>query len=209
MFGPQPGKSTCQPSCTPQHDAVPPFWHVALRHRIRLDIGGEWSVVRGMRSAPNKPAQPVSPEAIAAEISRLSRLPLSELRAAWAVEFRKPPPKSLWRNLLLRTLAWQIQEKAFGGHDKATLKVLEGYGQKRGGDQRCQRLKSGTVLVREFGGTHHTVTILPEGFVWQEKTYSSLSAIAKIITGTNWNGPRFFGLREEQGKRGVRAESAA
>ena len=53
------------------------------------------------------------------------------------------------------------------------------------------------------------MTILPEGFVWQEKTYSSLSAIAKIITGTNWNGPRFFGLREEQGKRGVRAESAA
>ena len=52
------------------------------------------------------------------------------------------------------------------------------------------------------------MTILPEGFVWQEKTYSSLSAIAKIITGTNWNGPRFFGLREEQGKRGVRAESA-
>ena len=94
MFGPQPGKSTCQPSCTPQHDAVPPFWHVALRHRIRLDIGGEWSVVRGMRSAPNKPAQPVSPEAIAAEISRLSRLPLSELRAAWAVEFRKPRPKA-------------------------------------------------------------------------------------------------------------------
>ncbi len=162
-----------------------------------------------MRNAPKKPAQPVSAETIAAEISRLSRLPLSELRAAWRAEFRREPPKSLWRDLLLRTLAWRIQEKAFGGHDKATLKILRSYDQKKAGDQRCQRLKPGTVLVREFGGTHHTVTIVPEGFLWQEKTYSSLSAIAKIITGTNWNGPRFFGLREEQGKKGARAESAA
>lgn len=50
---------------------------------------------------------------------------------------------------------------------------------------------------------------MPEGFLWQEKTYSSLSAIAKIIIGTNWNGPRFFGLREEQGGKGARGESAA
>src|SRR5581483_4292201 len=164
--------------------------------------------VRSMRSAPKKPSQLVSPEAIAAEISRLSRLPISELRAAWRGEFRREPPKGLWRDLLLRTLAWRIQEKAFGGHDKATLKLLEGYGQKRAGDERCQRLKPGTALVREFGGTHHTVTIVSEGFLWQEKTYSSLSAIAKIITGTNWNGPRFFGLREGQDKKGVNRESA-
>ena len=162
-----------------------------------------------MQSASNKPVQPVSPDDIAAEISRLSRLPLSELRAGWRVEFHREPPKGLWRDLLLRTLAWRIQEKAFGGHDKATLKLLESYGQKRAGDQRCQRLKPGTALVREFGGTHHTVTIVHEGFLWQEKTYSSLSAIAKIITGTNWNGPRFFGLREEQGKKSVQRESAA
>ena len=162
-----------------------------------------------MRTAPKMPAQPVSPETIAAELSRLSCLPLSELRAAWRAEFRREPPKGLWRDLLLRTLAWRIQEKAFGGHDRATLKLLESYGQKRAGDQRCQRLKPGTALVREFGGSHHTVTIVPEGFLWQEKTYSSLSAIAKIITGTNWNGPRFFGLREDQGKKGAQRESAA
>ena len=166
-------------------------------------------MVRDMPGAPNKPSQPVSLEAITAEISRLSRLLLSELRAAWRAEFRREPPKGLWRDLLLRTLAWRIQEKAFGGHDKATLRLLESYGQKRAGDQRCQRLKPGTVLVREFGGKHHTVRIVPEGFMWQEKAYSSLSAIAKIITGTNWNGPRFFGLREEQGKKSARAESAA
>ena len=154
-------------------------------------------------------SKPVSSEAIADEISRLSRLPLRELRAAWQAEFRRAPPKPLWRDLLLRTLAWRIQEKAFGGHDKTTLKLLEAYKQKRAGDERCQRLKPGTVLVRDFEGVRHTVTILPEGFVWQDKTYSSLSAIAKMITGTNWNGPRFFGLREAHGKRGCGLQETA
>jgi len=116
----------------------------------------------------------------------------------------------LWRDLLLRTLAWRIQETAFGGHDKVTLGLLEAHGQKRAGDQRAQRLKAGTELIRDFGGVRHTVTILPEGFVWQDKTYSSLSAIAKIITGTNWNGPRFFGLREApaKGDGGLRETAA-
>jgi hypothetical protein len=103
------------------------------------------------RSAPNKRAQPISPETTSVRICRLSRLPLSQLLAAWRTEFRRPPREGLWRNLLLRTLAWRLQENAFGGHDKATLKLLEGYGQKKAGDQRCQRLKSGTVLVGEFG----------------------------------------------------------
>ena len=163
-----------------------------------------------MRNAPKQQSvQSASPEAIAAEIERLSGLSPKELKATWAAEFRRDPPKGLWRDLLLRTLAWRLQEKAFGGHDKATLRLLEAYGQKRPGDQRCQRLKAGTVLVREFGGTRHTVTIVPEGFVWQEKTYSSLSAIARIITGANWNGPRFFGLREGGGRKGGKQQNEA
>jgi hypothetical protein len=154
-----------------------------------------------MRNGPKRPAQSVSLEAIAAEIERLAGLPLKELKAAWAAEFRREPPKGMWRDVLLRTLAWRLQEKAFGGHDKATLRLLEALGQERAGDRRCQRLKTGTVLVREFGGSRHTVTIVPGGFVWQEKTYSSLSAVARLITGTNWNGPRFFGLREGEGRK--------
>jgi Protein of unknown function (DUF2924) len=183
--------------------------NVAPRHRIRLDFGCERSVVRGMRNTPKKTVQPVSPETIAAEISRLSGLPLKELKAAWSAEFRREPPKGMWRDLLLRTLAWRLQEKAFGGHDKATLKLLEAYGQKKAGDQRCQRLKTGTVLVRDFAGVRHTVTIMPKGYVWQDKAYSSLSAIAKIITGTNWNGPRFFGLREGRGQKDSRLQEKA
>jgi len=184
--------------------------HVALRHPFRLDIGREWSVVRGMRHASKNTVQSVSAAEITAEIGRLSGLSLKDLRTAWAAEFRRNPPKGLWRDLLLRSLAWRLQERAFGGHDKATLKLLEVQGQKRAGDQRCRRLKAGTVLIRDFGGTRHTVTIVPEGFLWQEKSYSSLSAIARIITGTNWNGPRFFGLREgESSKDGKQQGKAA
>jgi Protein of unknown function (DUF2924) len=181
----------------------------ALRHRFRLDIWCEWSVVRGMRDTPKKLAQPVSVMEIAVEIERLCGLSLRDLRTAWAAEFRRDPPKGLWRDLLLRSLAWRLQERAFGGHDKATLKLLEAQGQKRGGDERCRRLKTGTLLIRDFGGTRHTVTIVPDGFIWQEKTYPSLSAIARIITGTNWNGPRFFGLREGKSDKGSKQQDQA
>jgi hypothetical protein len=162
-----------------------------------------------MRNAPKKPAQPTTAAEVAAEIERLSGLCVRDLRTAWATEFRRDPPKGLWRDLLLRTLAWRLQENAFGGHDKAILKLLEAQGQKRAGDERCRRLKTGTVLIREFRGTRHTVTIVPEGFVWQEKTYASLSSIARIITGTNWNGPRFFGLREGNGRKGDKQQEEA
>ena len=162
-----------------------------------------------MRDAPKKPAQFRSPEAVAAEVDRLAGLQPKGLKAAWATEFGRPPPKGLWPELLLRMLAWRIQERAFGGHDKATLRHLKGFEQKRAGDQRAQRLKAGTVLVREFGGARHTVTIVPEGFVWQEKIFPSLTAIARIITGTSWNGPRFFGLREGEGRKGDKCQEKA
>jgi Protein of unknown function (DUF2924) len=162
-----------------------------------------------MRNAREKPTQPVSSAEIAAEIERLSGLSVRDLRTAWAAEFSREPPKGLWRDLLLRTLAWRLQEKAFGGHEKATLKLLEASGRKRAGDERCRRLKAGTVLIRDFDGTRHTVTTVPEGFIWQEKTYPSLSAIARIITGTNWNGPRFFGLREGNSRKGDKQQEEA
>jgi hypothetical protein len=162
-----------------------------------------------MGNASKNAIQSVPAADVAVEIGRLSSLSLKDLRAAWAAEFRRDPPKGLWRDLLLRTLAWRLQENALGGHDKATLKLLEAQGQKRAGDERCRRLKTGTVLIRDFGGSRHTVTIVPEGFLWQEKTYSSLSVIARIITGTNWNGPRFFGLREGNGRKGDKQQEEA
>jgi len=146
---------------------------------------------------------------ITAEISRLAGLPIAELRVAWRAEFRREPPKSLWRELLLRTLAWHLQEKTFGGLDKTTAKLLEEYGRGKKANQLHRRLKAGAVLVREFEGVRHTVSIVPDGYVWQEKTYASLTAIARVITGTNWNGPRFFGLRMGAGRKDQPSEAAA
>lgn len=147
-----------------------------------------------MRHPRPEPAKPVSPDTIARDIDRLSALPIADLRTTWKLEFRRDPPKGLYRDLLLRTLAWRIQEKAFGGHEKAILQLFKDLCRKR--EQFYQRVKAGTVIVRDFGGMRHTVTVMPDGYLWQEETFPSLSAIAKQITGTNWNGPRFFGLRQ-------------
>jgi hypothetical protein len=89
-----------------------------------------------------------------------------------------------------------MQEKAFGGHDSATLRLLDAYGRQDANKVVLfKRLKPGTSVVREYQGVRHIVTINEGGFVWQDKTYDSLSAIAREITGSRWNGPRFFGLR--------------
>jgi hypothetical protein len=130
------------------------------------------------------------------EIARIASLGKDDLRAAWSAEFHKRSPQGLTRHLLVRTLAWRLQEKALGGHDQATVKLLDAYARGKGNDALFHKLKSGTVLVREYRGARHTVTIVGDGFLWQERTYPNLSTIARAITGTNWNGPRFFGLRQ-------------
>src|SRR6185312_12363118 len=138
----------------------------------------------------------VDPEAIEAEIDRIRLLGLDALRARWRSMFGASPPKGLTKDLIARMITYRIQEEAFSGLDRATIRLLDGLarGQKSATEFK-RRLKPGTVLVREYQGERHTVTVVPSGFVWQETTYSSLSTIAWAITGTTWNGPRFFGLR--------------
>ena len=92
-------------------------------------------------------------------------------------------------------IAFRIQEEAFGGLDKDSTKLLDRLARGDKPGERNRRLKPGTILVREYKGERHTVTVVPDGFLWQETTYASLSTIARTITGTAWNGPRFFGLR--------------
>jgi hypothetical protein len=161
-----------------------------------------------MRGTPKKPTQSISCEAVTAKISRLLVLPLVELRAEWCAEFHREQPKGLSRDLLTRMLAWRLQEAAFGGHDTDTLKLLKAFaGQNADKVVLFRKLKSGTVLVREYQGVRHTVTIVQDGFVWQERAYPNLSIIARAITGTNWNGPRFFGLRDPNNGRPARKAS--
>ena len=135
-------------------------------------------------------------EAIEAEIDRVRSLGLDELRTLWRTTLRTSPPPALTKDLVARFICWHIQEQVFGGLDPDTAKLLDGLarGNQPGADGP-RRLKSGTVLVREYQGERHTVTVVPGGYVWREATYPSLSTIARAITGTAWNGPRFFGLR--------------
>jgi len=134
--------------------------------------------------------------AIETEIVRVRSLGLDALRTLWRVTFRSSPPPAFTKDLMARFLCWHFQEQARGGLDPETAKHLDGLarGGKPGAD-RPRRLKPGTVLLREYQGERHTVTVVPNGYVWRETTYASLSTIARAITGTSWNGPRFFGLR--------------
>jgi hypothetical protein len=132
------------------------------------------------------------PVAVEAAIAHLRSLAIDALRRHWRVIFGRRPPVSLSKDLLGRMIAYRLQERAFGGLDRESLRFLDSLA--RHGGSRRRQLKPGTVLVREYQGQRHTVTVAREGFDWQGATYPSLSAIARVITGTAWSGPRFFAL---------------
>jgi hypothetical protein len=138
--------------------------------------------------------------ALEAEIGRLPDLGLLELRHRWKTLFGHPAPKSLRRNFLARAVAYQMQVEAYGGLSVATKRRLREIASAvRNGDADAvlgsSRIKPGTQMIRQWQGTTHTVTALVEGFEWNGRTYKSLSAVANAITGTNWNGFAFFGIK--------------
>lgn len=137
----------------------------------------------------------VDAAAIEAEVDQIRSLGIDALRQRWKTMFGAVPPKGLTKDILGRMIAYRIQEEAFGGLDRDLIKLLDRLARGEKPNEIKRRLKPGTVLVREYQGERHTVTIVPDGFLWGDKTYSSLSVIAREITGTKWNGPRFFGLR--------------
>jgi hypothetical protein len=140
--------------------------------------------------------------AIEAEIEHIRSLGLDALRVRWRSTFGATPPLALTKDLLARMMAYRIQEEAFGGLDRATIRLLDRLSRgEKPGTEVNRRLKAGTVLVREYQGERHTVTVVPGGFVWRGTTYGSLSTTARAITGTPWGGPRFFGLRSANGNQ--------
>jgi hypothetical protein len=151
----------------------------------------------------------IDPAAIEAEVDQIRFLGIDALRQRWRMTFGAVPPKGLTKDILRRMIAYRIQEEAFGGLDRETIKLLDRLAQGQKPSELNRRLKSGTVLVREYDGTRHTVTVVPDGFFWQDKTYSSLSTIAHLITGTKWNGPRFFGLRVPGAQDGKQVSTKA
>jgi hypothetical protein len=147
------------------------------------------------------------------EIAHLRDLDLRGLRARWHSVFQRPPLPHVPRHLLFAVLAFRIQTDRFGDLDHETKKILDGAGPNQSGPAMADRLDSldrkraeltpGTVLVREWDRQSHRVMVLAEGFSWNGQTYDSLTKVAFAITGTRWNGPRFFGLRDKQVKPGL------
>ena len=137
------------------------------------------------------------------EIARLHDLDVEALRARWRTIFRHKAPPHLPRHLLLRMLAYRLQANQFGDLDAALKGVLDRFSDTTTITQLTAELSRvrpelapGTVLTREWNGEMHRVMVLADGFSWMGKTYPSLSKVASAITGTKWNGPRFFGLRD-------------
>jgi hypothetical protein len=138
----------------------------------------------------------VDTSAVEAEVARIQSMSKYELSVLWRQTFQTHPPQGFTKGLIARYLAYHVQEKAFGGLDRETKNFLDALARGREPDApRRRRLTAGTVVVREYQGERHEVIVAPDGFIWREKTYASLSMIAREITGTNWNGPRFFGVR--------------
>jgi hypothetical protein len=152
----------------------------------------------------------VGAESLKSDIERLKTLDVEALRVDWRTLYGKRAPKSLPKSLLVRAIAYRLQALVFGDLDPQTLRVLEAYAAKREGRWkgrvRADRLsgtsgsssgphiKPGCVLVREWAGEIHRVTVVEVGFAWNGGAYRSLSEVARAIIGTRWNGPRFFGL---------------
>lgn len=140
------------------------------------------------------------PPEIAAEIARLNALDLAGIRQRWHALFGNGPPKSLRRAFLVKACAYQIKVNAFGGLKPATKRRLKEIAEAvRSANVDAvlagPRIKPGTQLLRLWQGTTHTVIVIDEGYLWNGERHRSLSAIAKAITGTNWNGYAFFGLK--------------
>ena len=141
------------------------------------------------------------------EIAKLRDLDAQQLCSRWNIVFGRRPPPHLSRSLLFRTLAYRLQTDRWGDLDGESRRLLDRSGSPEKADQmavdlsrRTAQLRPGTTLSREWNGQMQRVAVLPEGFAWDGNTYPSLSQVAFAITGTRWNGPRFFGLRDKPSK---------
>jgi hypothetical protein len=140
--------------------------------------------------------------AVETELDQLATTPIAGLRIRYRELFRTEPPKAFGPDLLRRSIAQRIQERVYGGLSRSTRQLLgqliKAYAAKPNGRiELPRRIKPGSVLVREWKKKSYRVTVLAEGFAYEGATYSNLSEIAFLISGTKWNGPRFFGLRSK------------
>ncbi|KQY99386.1 hypothetical protein ASD45_00160 [Pseudolabrys sp. Root1462] len=143
-------------------------------------------------------------ESVLARLAALKSAPVGDLKQKWRELFdREPPPYN--RRFLESRLAYRIQELAFGGLSPETLERLDAIADELEGKPRKKALQvegrplAGTRLIREWRGVEHCVTVRRDDFEYQGRPYKSLSAVARHITGTKWNGLVFFGLKSQRG----------
>ncbi len=139
-------------------------------------------------------------EDLSEKLTALAELDTAGLRREWRRLYRSHPPRHIRRDLLVLAIAWKLQEKVYGGLTAAQKRKLAGIAEdlRKNGDlsgSPAIRMKPGLRLVREWRGETHTVLVLEDGFEWNGRRRRSLSAIAREITGTQWSGPSFFGLK--------------
>lgn len=145
-------------------------------------------------------------DTVLAQLAALKSAPMPALKEKWRDLFdREPPPYN--RKFLESRLAYRIQELAYGGLKTETIERLEALGEQLdGGNSTKRRTRmdirpvAGTRLIREWQGVEHVVTVQADDFEYQGRPYKSLSAIARAITGTRWNGWVFFGLKNQRGR---------
>jgi Protein of unknown function (DUF2924) len=158
----------------------------------------------------NKQARKPGPSEVEAEIAGLLDRSTQELRLAWRQWHRTGPPLGLSRDLLIRALAYELQERAHGGPSVALRRRLQTLARasEKGAlsDESDRVLKTGTTLVRQWRGHTHTILIHKDGFEHEGQRYRSLTVIAERITGAHWSGPRFFGLTKP-GRTSLPAET--
>ena len=147
----------------------------------------------------------IPPANVLGRLSALKTAPAAELQAQWRELFGKEAPPHN-RAFLQSRLAYRIQELAYGGLKPETLRRLEALGEQLdGGNIALRRIRmddkpvTGTRLVRNYQGVEHTVSVRVDGYEWEGRPYKSLSAIARAITGTRWNGWTFFGIANRRG----------
>lgn len=147
---------------------------------------------------------PASPDrkSLDIEIARLRGLDVTALQTRWHSVFGRRAPAHLPRHLLFRLLAYRMQADLLGDLDPESQRLLDhSASPEKAGERALARrsgeLRPGTMLAREWKGEMQRVAVLANGFAWRGETYPSLSKVASAITGTRWNGPRFFGLRDK------------
>jgi hypothetical protein len=146
--------------------------------------------------------------AVEAELDRLPTARIVDLRKRYHELFRAEPPKAFGPDLLRRSIAHRLQEKAYGGLSRAAQRLLDqlvrqALTKPNGRLQLPRRIKPGCELVRTWKGKSYRVVVTADGFAYDGKTFTNLSEIASAITGTRWNGPRFFGLRPASSEAGA------